>query len=102
MRRSGPSWWVLLAAGALCLCLAGGAVAQEGGFQIETTADGAVLVTGSLTVDGTLYTAEDVEDLAALYVSDPAAVPILPDLVYGAVVQAAMAMQSSAAGEGTP
>jgi len=52
-------------------------LAQDGGLTFTETPDG-VVVSGSVTVEGIVYEADGLVDLARAYLTDPAAMGALP------------------------
>jgi len=88
-----------LVVGLLIVALTGIAAAQDGGLVFSPAPSG-VEVTGSLTVDGVTYTAEEIQAWAAEFEADSSALPLdVPDPVRQAILDVA---RYDAAPGGTP
>lgn len=96
-KRRGPALLALA-----LLLSAAPANAQEPAFHFDVTADG-IAVSGSITVDGQTWSAEDIQALATSFLGDSSTVLLnLPPAVSEAVVQLGSAMRSQGAGGGAP
>lgn len=85
-------------AAALMLALSvGAAQAQESTFSFSVTPAG-VTVSGSITVDGQTYTADEIRALAEAFVADSTAILMLPPAVSEAVVALGSELRARSAG----